>query len=132
MAQGEGRNDETHPFVEKRKRRDWEAKAITVFNLTGWGFAILTAMLLSHAQPEKENFITRILNITLPHVWNRRLLWISFTMLVSAFVSCAIGLVFNVMRYRRKSDHFSKPLVVLGVISAITIAIFLMRFSVFL
>jgi uncharacterized membrane protein len=132
MVQGESRDDKTRPFVEKRRRRDWATQAITIFNLAGWGFAIVTAMLLSQAQPGRENFITRVLNITLPNVWNRRLLWISFIMLIAAFASCVTGFVFNMMRHRRKTDRFSKPLVVLGVISAITIAIFLMRFSVFL
>jgi hypothetical protein len=120
------------PYVEKRSGRDWMTRAISGFTLVGWGFAIMTVMLFSEAQPGKDNFITRILGIELPRVWNGRLLWFSLILLISAFVFCVVGFVFNLMRHKRRTDRFSKPLIILGCASAVGIAAFLVRFSVYL
>jgi uncharacterized membrane protein len=89
-------------------------------------------MLFSEAQPGKENFITRVLGISVPRTWDSQLLWLSLIMLLACFVFCAVGIIFNLLRHRRKTDRFSKPLILLCCASAIGIVAFLARFAVYL
>jgi hypothetical protein len=115
--------------AERRREKDWMTKAVSVFSLIGWGFAIAMVMLFSEAGPEKENFITRILGVEVPHVWNRHLLRVSLILLTLSFVFCAVGFIFNLLRHNRETDRFNKPMIFLGIVSAVGIVLFLIKFS---
>jgi hypothetical protein len=104
------------------------AKAISVFTGIGWLFAMAMLLLFSKAQPGTENFITRILNIQVDTYYNSRFLWLSLYSLIAAFVFCLFGVLFTIMRSRRKTDRFNKPLIFLSVMSAIGIFLFLSVF----
>jgi hypothetical protein len=52
--------------------------------------------------------------------------------LIATFAFCVFGILFSLMRYRRKSDRFNKPLIFLSIMSAIGIALFLVKFSFYL
>lgn len=103
-------------------------KAVSAFTGAGWVFAMFMMLLFSKAQPESDNFITRVLNISVNTNWNYRFLWYSLYSLIAAFVFCLFGMLFNIMRSRRKTDRFNKPLIFLSVMSAVGIFLFLSLF----
>jgi preprotein translocase subunit SecG len=120
--------EETRHFVDRRRGRDWMTKATSVFTGLGWLFAMFMMLLFSKAHPEEENFITRVLNIALNTNWNSHFLWLSLYSLIAAFIFCLMGILFTIMRSRRKSDRFNKPLIFLSVMSAVGIFMFLSLF----
>jgi cytochrome bd-type quinol oxidase subunit 2 len=103
-------------------------KAISIFTGAGWMLAVFMLLLFSKAQPGTENFITRVLNVSVNTNWNSRFLWLSLYSLIAAFVLCLAGILFNIMRSRRKSDRFNKPLIFLSIMSAVGIFMFLSLF----
>ncbi|MDR3254125.1 MAG: hypothetical protein LBT31_00975 [Synergistaceae bacterium] len=120
-------NEETS--VERRLKKDWMTKSITVFTGIGWGLTIAMVIIFSNASPEKENFFTRIFNIEISGYWNERMLYFTLNALVAAFFCCLLGIVFNMMRHRRKTDHMKKPLVILSLLSFVGIIAFLAYFA---
>ncbi|MDR3321276.1 MAG: hypothetical protein LBS93_02420 [Synergistaceae bacterium] len=116
-------------FVERRHGRDWVTKAITVFTGIGWGITIAMVILFGGASPERENFFTRLFNIQVSGYWNDRMLSLSLNALVAAFIFCLVGIVFNLLRHRRNTDHLNKALVILCIASAVGIFAFLTFFS---
>lgn len=128
MAATDQHSKDGRHFVERRHGRDWMAKAISVFTGVGWMFAMFMLLLFSKAQPGTENFITRVLNISVNTNYNSRFLWLSLYSLIAAFIFCLFGVLFNIMRSRRKTDRFNKPLIFLSVMSAVGIFLFLSVF----
>ncbi|MDR1515363.1 MAG: hypothetical protein LBS45_06690 [Synergistaceae bacterium] len=128
MAATDQHSKDGRHFVERRQGRDWMAKAISIFTAGGWLFAMFMLLLFSKAQPGTENFITRVLNISVNTNYNSRFLWLSLYSLIAAFIFCIFGVLFNIMRSRRKTDRFNKPLIFLSVMSAVGIFLFLSVF----
>jgi hypothetical protein len=104
------------------------AKAISIFTAMGWLLAMAMLLLFSKAQPGTENFITKVLKIQVDAYYNSHFLWLSLYSLIAAFVFCLFGVLFTIMRSRRKTDRFSKPLIFLSVMSAVGIFLFLSVF----
>ena len=128
MAATDQHSKDGRHFVERRRGRDWMTKAVSAFTGAGWVFAMFMMLLFSKAQPESDNFITRVLNISVNTNWNYRFLWYSLYSLIAAFVFCLFGMLCNIMRSRRKTDRFNKPLIFLSVMSAVGIFLFLSLF----
>jgi hypothetical protein len=123
QKEGENRN-----YVNKRRRKDWVSQAISIFTGGGWGLAVATALVFSKAQPETENFFTRVFGQQIFGYWNERYLWFAFFGLVMSFIFCLFGIIFTMMRHRRKTDRFNKPLIFMSAITMIGILVFIWRF----
>lgn len=128
MAVADHHSKDGRHFVERRRGRDWMVKAISAFTGAGWLFVMFMLLLFSKAQPGTENFITKVLNIRVDAYYNPRFLWLSLYALIAAFVFCLFGVLFTIMRSRRKTDRFNKPLIFLSVMSAVGIFLFLSVF----
>jgi hypothetical protein len=128
VATTERHSDTGKHFVDRRRGRDWVTKAASLFTAVGWVLAMVMMLLFSKAQPETENFLTRVLNISINTSWNTRFLWLSLFALLCTLVICLLGIVFNLMRFRRKTDRINKPLIFLSAMSAIGIVLFLSVF----
>ena len=118
--------------IERRRRKDWVSKSIGIISGIGWVLSIVSLLLLETASPDKSNFFSRFLGAPVRGSWNSTVLMISFVSLVTVFAACALGMVFNILRHRRKSDRFNRSIIILGIASIIGIALFLVRFGSYL
>jgi hypothetical protein len=128
MAEFNNGSGQDRPGVERRRRDDWVTRAITVFTGAGWLLAFLMFVLFGAAQPDTPIFLTRLFHHQVDTRWNVMYLWLTLIFLIAAFVACIFGVIFNLMRYRRKTDRFNKPLIFLSVVAAVGITMFLIRF----
>ena len=126
------RRRQTEEFVERRQRRDWVSRSVSILSVVGWLCSMIALLFLESAQPDKENFFTRIFNTPVRSYWNSSILRFSMISLTLSFVVCAVGMVFNMMRNRRKSDKYNPSIIALGIFSLGSIVIFLWRFGVYL
>ena len=126
-AEAEGR-----VFVERRKRKDWMTKAITIFSVFAWIAAFAILSFLDMARPQQGNFLSWLFAAPVRSSWNASMLRIAFAILLAVFLVCVVGFLFNLFRSRRKSDRYNKSLIILGVLSLIGIVIFLWKFATIL
>ena len=123
-------------YLERRKKSDWIVKMATILSLISWAFAIAVWAVLEAASPERNyEFITSFFSsrldaqIQIRSYWDTTLLPIAFLLLVASFAICLAGFIFNKMRMRRKTDKYRKSIIIIGIITILGIAVFLVRFG---
>lgn len=129
MAEGQRGGRQPRQFVERRKRRDWVTRAISIISIAGWVLAISALLFLQTASPQGADMFTINSRTVLKSSWNTNLLRIILVMLIVVFVACAFGFCFNLLRHKRKTDRYKKSIIILGLISIAGIALFLLVFG---
>lgn len=127
-----GKRVETNEEVQRQERRrktDWVTKAASILSIIAWLLAVVMLLCLDRAQPEKAGFFTSLFGITVNSRWNTSLLRTSFLFLVLALGVCALAMIFNIMRSRRKTDKYKKSIIILGGITIIGIVVFIIAFG---
>ena len=119
-------------FKNRRKKADWVTKAASILSVIAWIIVIVMLLLLDRAQPQSADFFTHVFRSTVHSSWNSSLLRTSFIMLVSAFFICALAMILNILRHRRKTDKYKKSIIILGVLSLIGLILFMIRFKYYL
>lgn len=128
----ENRSGEEPRFEDRRKKADWMTKAASVLSLVSWFMSMVMLLCLDRASPETENLFSRLLGTAVRSTWNTSLLRTAFLLLLLAFCICAIAMIFNILRNRRKSDKYKKSIIILGALTLIGIVAFLIRFGAYL
>ena len=123
------RSQETSDYNERRKKVDWVVKMATIMSFVSWVVAFGVWIVLYSAQPEKEHMFSRYFNIEVRDYWDSSLLPLAFILLVASLCICVIAFIFNMQRMRRKTDKYRKSIIVIGVITILGIALFLIQFG---
>jgi type III secretory pathway component EscU len=119
-------------FTERRKKKDWVVRAVTIMSIIGWLAVAVMFLLLDRAMPSKSQFSYTFFNAPALSPWNTTMLRISLIVLIFVLVISIAGFIFNAVRLRRKTDRVSKPLIALFVISLISLIAYWLVFSRFL
>ena len=115
--------------VERRRRKDWVVRSVSVIALFGWLLAIMSLITVRIAQPRGDDYFTRVYGSSIIGFWNTPMLRVSFLALLLSFMSCLIGMIANMMRHRRKSDRFNKSVITLAILSLLGCVAFLVNYS---
>ena len=126
------KQEEQRPYVDRRKRPDWLVRSATIATALGWISAISAIVMLDGAAPAGESFYTRIFDVPVISQWNSSMLRWAFAAILASLFASALGMVLNATRQRRKTDKYNKLLIALCAVSAVLLALFLLRYSVHL
>ena len=126
-----------HQFVkrsgqDRRQKKDWVIRSVTVIAVIGWICAILALVLIDRATPSgQKSFFESFWDVR--HIgMNIAMLWWAFIATLASFVISLAGFIFNAARHRRKTDRYSKLLIGIGIASTIIFVVFLVSFSGYL
>lgn len=113
---------------EQRSGPDIWVKLINWFALISGILIVAALWIADKAKPQAETFIDRCLGILLPENWDLGLVRYAFYLMIATSCICAIGILINSKRHKRKYDSYNIPLIFVGGLSAIGILIYLFRF----
>jgi len=117
----------------RRLKPDWVVNAATVLSIISWIGAFAVWLIIDQASPVRTQFFETFTGTThFAQQWNTSLLPTALVLLIVSFVTCVIAFFFNMMRMRRKTDKYRKSIIIIGVITLIGIAAFIMRFGPYL
>ena len=119
-------------FVDRRKRPNWIVRIVSTVAILGWISAFIALLLIDRASPAQENFITRILNVNVASYWNSSLLRGAFIATLISVIACVLGIILNVAFHRRKTDRYSKMLIIITVASIVLLVFYLVNFATYL
>ena len=126
------RTDDRPQAADRRKKTDWVTKAASILSVVAWLIAITMLLCLERAQPQRADFFTYFFGVTINSYWNTSLLRAALVLLLTALGICALAMVFNIMRSRRKTDKYKKSIIILGVITLAGLIAFLTVFGPYL
>ena len=109
--------ENNRPFVDRRKKPDWVSRSASAVAVLGWLLAFVSVLMLDRARPLTGDLWSNIFGETVVSSWNTALLLWSLIAIFASLIACCIGLFFNKARQKRKTDRYSKLLVVLSVFS---------------
>lgn len=102
---------------QKRRGPDIWIKIIRWTAALGWILMFAVLLLTDKARPKVAFFLDRILQVPLRTSWDRRLLDIACFLLVLILGLCLSGLFINSRRHKRKTDHYNRSLVIMGILA---------------
>ena len=125
-------NNQQEPrrYVERRRKKDWVVRSVNVIAVLGWLGAVITIVLADRAKPGSENMFIKMFGGEVVTAWNTELIRTAFISILISFFVCAVGLLVNMTRHKRKTDRFNKSIIILGIISFILIVIFITAFFI--
>jgi len=109
----------------RRKGKDLLTKIIFWLSIFSWILVIVMYFIVGFAAPLQNFWVSNYLKEDISHGWNYAQLWISVYVLAASLVLCIFGIIFNMMRHKRKTDKYRKSLFIAGGISLIGIIILL-------
>ena len=118
---------EKRVFTERRRGPDVVVKAVWWATGISWILIITALTITGEAQPQHENFIDRLYNVTVRSNWDRSLLAYVFYILLINLATCIFGFILNMLRQRRKTDKVSKSILILGFITLLGILWYLIQ-----
>lgn len=116
-------------FFDRRRKTDWITRSIQIIGIAGWILAAGTLLFIDRAKPGTDDFFTTLFHGSVSYSWDEQLLRYSFFIFVGIFVLCLLGMIFNMLRHRRKSDKYNKSIIILGLMSFAGIIYFFLAFS---
>jgi type III secretory pathway component EscU len=119
-------------FTERRKKKDWIVRTVTIMSIIGWLAVAVMFLLLDRAIPSKSRFSYTFFDAPALSPWNTAMLRISLIVLIFVLFVSIVGFIFNAARLRRKTDRVSKPLITLFVLSLISLIVYWLVFAKFL
>jgi hypothetical protein len=99
------------PSTEKRSGPDILVNLIKTLSIVCCLLLIGALLLLDLAKPGIETFFDRLLDVQLRENWDQELLLSHFYLVAIMCALSLLGLIFNKMRTRRKTDRYSKTLI---------------------
>lgn len=100
-----------YSFRDRRKGPDGWIKFLHFASALAWGILLLVLLIMDKAKPEFENFFSRIFHVTLRLNWDVRLLNYAFYLSLFMFGFSLFAHMVNRKRSRRKSDRYSKSII---------------------
>ena len=123
----------TPAFTENRKGSDWIIKLTNIFGIIPWAVVIAVWMVLDFAAPYQATFFSNLarnrsgIEINVEY-WDEALLPVAFFMLLISLAFCLAAFILNTFRMRRKTDRYRRSVMVIGGITVIAIAAFVIKF----
>ena len=114
--------------VERRKGPDILVKSLRWFGFIGWFLMVMALIIFEKAKPKTTILFRKVLDVS-PNIrtyWDRELVRYIFYLMIVGFTLSVIGLIFNALRHRRKSDNYRLYLILLGIVSLIGMLIYLL------
>ena len=115
--------------LDLRSEPDFITKSIGKFAGLCWILTFLAIILTALALPVIRNVISTTLNLDLKPTWSKSLYHIDFYILAAIFVVSGVGLYFNSIRHRRRTDKYDVSLLYFLVLSALCMAGYLVFFQ---
>lgn len=112
-------------FVDRRKGPDFWAKWVSWAGIIVWIIVFVIVFIVDKAKPRVENFIDRMFHVTLRKTWDTSLMLYAFYLLLFLFLLCALTIIINMYRHRRKTDRFNPTVIFFGIASLIGIILFM-------
>jgi hypothetical protein len=109
--------------MERRRRSDAVVKLVTITSIVGWILIAISSMLAIYAKPEQTNFFHELFNLPYRTHWDYSLLDVVYILLIALLLISILGILFNSMRNRRKTDKFRKSLIFQAFMSILGIII---------
>ncbi len=113
---------------ERRRGPDVWFKMISWLSFIGWLLMLIALVLFDLAKPQMMTFFDRFFHVSFASVWNYQLTLYIFFVMIAGFFLSLIGLTINAKRHRRKKDKYSLSLILLGIVSFMGAAFYLIRF----
>jgi len=114
----------TAQIHERRQGPDLLCKAIRAIGLFSSLLLVLSMLLIDRAKPRIETFFDRLLGVQLRSNWDRNLLEVNRQVVTAILLLSLLGLLINFFRSRRKSDRYSRTLLLLSIISTLALIFF--------
>jgi len=115
-AEAERRHEK---IPEKRKGPDLLLKAIKVLSFVAWLLMLVVILLVEKAKPEPETFFDRWMDLSTQQGWNLDLYHSAFLLMLSVMSLAFLGLVFNSVRRRRKTDSWRVNLILVFIMALV-------------
>ncbi len=109
----------------KRRGPDFVIKVINTISGVSWLLIFLVFLFISMAKPRFEGF-SRGMG-TIHGTWDSNLLAVVAGLLVLLVALSAVGIIFNFLRMKRKSDRIRATLVLSGVLAFIGLLVMIFR-----
>lgn len=104
---------------EKRKGEDWIIKTIRGISLVTWFLMLVVVMLIEKAKPVPETFFDRWMGLSSQQGWNLGLYHSAFLLMLLVMLLASLGLVFNSVRKRRKTDSWRVNLILIFIMALV-------------
>ena len=123
---------------ERRKKKDWISRLTTILCVCSWVILIAVWVVLETASPERGMRFTQTFfqvhfgvdaSAATRTRWNYTLIYVAYVSQLICLGSCAIALLLNKMRMKRKGDKYKISIFVVGGITIIAFIVFLIRFG---
>lgn len=116
--------DKNGKVIEQRRQgADLWVKIIHWLGVCVWVLMIVVLMLTDKARPPMATFLDRVLQVELRTTWDLGLVRYACFLMIIILCLCTAGFFINSKRHQRKSDRYSRSLIVMGSLSALGIAI---------
>jgi hypothetical protein len=115
--------------LDLRAEPDFITQCIGKLAVVCWIFTFLAIIIAIVALPVVRNLMNTALNLNLKPAWSQLLYYIDFYVLAAILVSSGLGLYFNSMRHRRRTDQYNVSLVYFLVLSALCMIGYLFFFQ---
>ena len=119
-------------YSERRRGKDWITRCIEILSGVSWVAIIAIIVSVGFATPQGgggEWALTRMLGMTVMTRTNYYYYDVARYLSLATFLLCLFGFVFNMLRRRRKTDRFRKPLIVFGAISLVSFVYWTIQLS---
>ncbi len=115
--------------LDLRSEPDFISKSIGKFAVVCWVLTILAVIITGLALPVVRDFIGTAFNLDLQSTWSKLLYHIDFYAFAAIFVVSGLGLYFNSIRHRRRTDKYNPSLLCFLVLSALCMIGYLIFFQ---
>lgn len=122
------KNKEINNNLYMRQGPDLILKLIKVIIQATWCLGVVVLVIACAAMPLTKNLLNTTFNTELNIAWNYTFLKFDFFLTIITFSVSIIGLYLSSLRQRRRTDRYSASLIIIGILSAISIAFYLIYF----
>ncbi|AEG61681.1 hypothetical protein [Desulforamulus ruminis] len=120
-------NTEKNPVVERRQGPDLWVKFLKAAAILVWLAMLVILLIIDQAKPEFENFFSRLFNVTLRQDWDTDILAYAFYLSVLMLIFSIFTLLVNRKRHRRKSDRYSRSVIIMIFFSTAVILFYFIK-----
>jgi hypothetical protein len=117
-----------HQGTERRRGPDVWLKLVNWVAISCWILMLGVLYLFDKAKPRTSTFFDRTANIPVDTSWDLGIVNNLLVLLATILGFCTIGLLVNSRRVKRRDDHYSVSLILLGIIAGLVIMAFLYYF----
>jgi hypothetical protein len=114
--------------LDLRSEPDLITKSIAKFSVVCWYLTIGALIITCLAIPVVRNFFNVTFGLNLKSGWSKTLYHIDLYLLIAIFLISGLGLTFNSIRHRRRTDRYDATLIYFVVLSALCIIGYLLFF----